>query len=120
MINIDNWICTDPDNLQFVIHRINHSEFKEFNRVKYPLLFERFIKESNYDILDLVIPELLSTDLFVHSYIYENNYHYSDIKNIVDTYGYILNDDFILNGYSKEDSIHLIRECIFEQTNGLY
>ena len=120
MIKIDGWICTDPDTLQFAKHYEKFSRFKEFDRVNYLETFKALYENLTYGKLNIIMPELFNTNMFIYMPINEKNYKYNDIKDIVSTYGYTLLDNYLLDGYCKEDSLHLIRECIFEQTNGLY
>jgi hypothetical protein len=44
------------------------------------------------------------------------DYRYKTIESIAASYGYILLDNYLLDGYSPENSKMLIAECIFELT----
>lgn len=115
------YVCTDPDLLQF---RMGTNLYLEFNRVEYPQLFEHCkdiyynINSNNKEFIETLLT--INPDYFIWDTIRVRDYKYKYIEDMVNSYGYTLLDNYLLDGYNENDSLELIKECIFEQTNGLY
>ncbi len=121
-----NIICTDIDNLQF--YWKDADIFLEFDRVKYPYLF-KLVKKAYYGLSTLddfsienfiKAAKTIRADAFITQRIYLPKYSTLHIIDILNSYGYEFEYRYSLVGHNDEDSEFLIKECIFEQQNGLY
>lgn len=110
-MNRNNWITTDPDNLQFRLTR--GYTFKEFDRVNYPEIFEIYKGKSDRDLKPIWDIE----KYWIEETINISSYTFSEILTIITAY-YNGLDDLIL--CYKNNSENIIAECIFEYENGLY
>lgn len=90
---IDNWILTDGDTNQYR-KKINETTFlfKE-DRIENPETGKKEVYESEINI---------------------SEYSSEQIKEAVTPFGYDYLENNLLEGFSKEESIMLIAECLFE------
>jgi hypothetical protein len=80
------WTCTDIDNKQYG-RKISDNIF-EYQEDRGGVVYQ--------EVVDIT------------------QYRYSDIANVMMSYGYDLLDEYYLDGYSQDDSKMLIAECLFE------
>lgn len=105
------WITTDPDNLQFRTEK--GSTFKEFNRNKYPKIFEIYKGKTDRDLK----PIWNIDKYWIEEHIDWKEHSLTDILTVVLVYENSL-DDFIIK--HKNDSESMLEEYIFEYYSGLY
>ena len=113
MQQLNEWVCTDPDNNQYGIKvKDGHYRFKEFDRFNYTT------DSEHYPDKDLFISTVWDNDEFwIEVDIVLAHYTNEQIANHISAYYNNLDQ---LKEIYGEDSEWIIAECIFEQESGLY
>jgi len=111
-IGKNNWICTDPDNLQYANELSKKVfEIKQFKREDFPLQFNSIIKDP-YNI-DAYID---INKYWVFDTICVSEYNYESLYDLVCHY-YSFSE---MEELIKNEEYMILAECIFEQENELY
>jgi hypothetical protein len=132
----NNWICTDPGNLQFVNENFtNEFEFREYRlKDEIPEYIQNIVDKFKSDVSKHIwiltslnepdkVGKLSQIDLLLQCMdcytgtIDIDDYSLKDMKEAISAYYSSLDEVIEKYGY---DSEKIIAECIFEQKTGLY
>ena len=107
---IEKWTCTDPDTLQYG-RQISDGvyEFREWKK--------EYCGGGVVGSVEFRTDPICWNDCkyWNEATINLSAYRYKGIDETVSSYGYVLLDNYLLDGYSLEDSKWLIAKCLFEE-----
>jgi hypothetical protein len=111
------WKMTDPDNFQY--GRLNRGvpEFKEFDRVQLPKVFDMMLNAKPERLESYLKEEFNNELLWIQKKIILSMYSEQEIEKIA--LGYYQSLVELKEIYDK-DWEFILAECIFEQESGLY
>lgn len=111
------WKMTDPDNFQYGRLVRGTHEFKEFDRVKLPDLFDK-MKQATQERVDAYLAEHFNEEfIWITKKILLNQYNDEEREKITSPYYKSLSE---LKEIYGSDWEFILAECIFEQESGLY
>jgi hypothetical protein len=111
------WKMTDPDNFQYGRLVRGTPEFKEFDRVKLPDLFDK-MKRATQERVDAYLTEHFKDEyLWIQSKVLLFRYSDEEKESYTSPYYKSLSE---LKEIYGSDWEFILAECIFEQENGLY
>ena len=107
---IEKWTCTDPDTLQYG-RQISDGvyEFREWKK--------EYCGGGVVGSVEFRTDVICWNDskYWNEATITLSDYRYKGIDETVSNYGHVLLDNYLLDGYSLEDSKWLIAKCLFEE-----